>query len=370
MNILILANCPDYEYTGSGYVIYHSTKELRKYANVTYYDIRHYSILKFLKNRASIYRGFLGKALFIVKLFIKRKKYDIIEFWGGDSGLAMLLVKYLMPKTLIVHRTNGIETKYTPIQDSIDNTKKAWYHWNHMPLFKLSFILADGIVTTTETDKNWAISHYPDVKVEAITCGLLPTYLNQPFKKKEGKQIGYVGTWLSKKGIELIKSDLPRILSKYHDAVLTLVGVGYSFNIAEHFPEMTHSKIKIIPFVTKKNELKELYKSFDFFLLPSKAESFGLVLAEAMACGCCSIAAKVGYATDLIHKNEVFHLENYKTGSLYDALSTIIENDSLKKNIALGGYNKVQNLNWELNGRLAISTYKVWFLEKNNQNVL
>ncbi len=86
--------------------------------------------------------------------------------------------------------------------------------------------------------------------------------------------LGVATSWGENKGIkEMI--ELAMAKSEYK-----IVIVGRLMNDTE-LPE----NIIKIPFTESKDELAELYSAADIFFNPSKQESFGLVSAEALACG-------------------------------------------------------------------------------------
>ncbi len=79
----------------------------------------------------------------------------------------------------------------------------------------------------------------------------------------------------------------------------------------------------------------ECLRSIDIFVLPSRSEAFSNSLLEAMACGCCPVATRIGGNLELIRDGE--------NGMLFDAgdaeqlcqvLQRLIENPALRRSLS------------------------------------
>jgi glycosyltransferase involved in cell wall biosynthesis len=103
----------------------------------------------------------------------------------------------------------------------------------------------------------------------------------------------YVGRLGAEKEIERIKS----VLEAIPNACLALVGDGPHRSVLErHFAGTpTH----FVGYLTGK-ELGSAFASADAFIFPSRTETLGLVLLEAMAAGCPVVAARSGGIPDIV----------------------------------------------------------------------
>ena len=103
----------------------------------------------------------------------------------------------------------------------------------------------------------------------------------------------YVGRLSAEKNIEQLK----QILIAMPEARLALVGGGPHRSILEkHF----HGTPTFFPGYMEGQRLACAFASADMFVLPSRTETLGLVLLEAMAAGCPVIAARAGGIPDLV----------------------------------------------------------------------
>jgi len=103
----------------------------------------------------------------------------------------------------------------------------------------------------------------------------------------------YVGRLSPEKEIERIKPSLAAI----PNARLALVGDGpHRQELAQHFAD-THTHF---PGYLMGADLAAAFASADAFIFPSRTETLGLVLLEAMAAGCPVVAASCGGITDIV----------------------------------------------------------------------
>lgn len=82
-----------------------------------------------------------------------------------------------------------------------------------------------------------------------------------------------------------------------------------------------------LPFVSQE-DMRDLFNRANFFLYPTLADSFGLVIAEALACGCPVLSFSVGAIPELVnHKNNGYIAEYKNISSLIDWFSWMLENE-------------------------------------------
>jgi glycosyltransferase involved in cell wall biosynthesis len=103
----------------------------------------------------------------------------------------------------------------------------------------------------------------------------------------------YVGRLSAEKEIERVKP----ILAAIPDARLALVGDGpHRQNLEKHF---AGTNTHFVGYLMGK-ELGSAFASADAFIFPSRTETLGLVLLEAMAAGCPVVAARSGGIPDIV----------------------------------------------------------------------
>jgi glycosyltransferase involved in cell wall biosynthesis len=371
MKILTISNCPLRESEGSGYVVVNFCRGLQQRGHeVDAFGPESYEPLQFMGGRAKSYRQAIGMVFFCLHQ-VKNKRYDVIEFYGGESWLISYMLKIKKGRSfLIVSHSNGLETHVRKAMaewasadlKSPENTNK-WYQINQDFLFVNAFKKADKIVTVSEFDKKYALcnEYKESSSIVAINNSLPDSYLNLEVDfYRSQKKIGYCGSWIERKGIATIRSDISQILKVFPECKFQLIGVGNEFRKEKYFSQELCAQIEFIPFVKDKNTLKQIYQSFSIFIMPSIYESFGLVAAEAMACGCALVAHQTGFADSLKHKEEAILIGKPLSPYLYEGVRELLLDEDLRLKIAKAGYVRVQRLRWDLALDKLEKTYTEW----------
>jgi len=88
-------------------------------------------------------------------------------------------------------------------------------------------------------------------------------------------------------------------------------------------------------FVPATGQVAEWLRAIDIFVLPSRSEALSNSLLEAMACGCCPVASRVGGSVELIHHGENGMLfEAGDVDQLSNVLETLVERRGLREQLA------------------------------------
>lgn len=354
MKIVVISNVPLENHLGSGYVINSFVNGFKKLGhNVVSYEPKDYIVVRF--KFGARYVLFLSILICALKVYFRRK-CDLLVFYGAESALAVSILKILPKRFLVVNNSNGLETnfefnmqKYYQLLGK--NINKRWYSFDLNSLLHLAFQNSDILVLNNKGDYNYALKEGYVNKNNLIytDLGIDSEYLNLNIElaSRREKNIVFCGSWIERKGINLIKKDVAFFLKNNSDYNLILIGVGNSFDLNEEFDKEIQSQIKVIGFLKDKSQIKNWLTKSQIFLFPSIYESFGLSLAEAMACGCCCVANLTGYATSLEHLKSIYLLSDLQSPSLYNALTELIKNPVLMDFISEGGHHRAQELKWD-----------------------
>lgn len=138
------------------------------------------------------------------------------------------------------------------------------------------------------------------------------TELRRRVHVAEGVPIAlYVGRFCAEKRLDVVLDAHAR-LPREERPHLVLVGGGPHEKVlnalAERVPDLT-----VMPFMSDRHELAQTYRGADLYLASGPGETFGLAIAEAMACGVPVVAVDRGAAPDRVRGSNAAEL--YQHGS-------------------------------------------------------
>jgi len=116
----------------------------------------------------------------------------------------------------------------------------------------------------------------------------------QPERVEGAVNILFVGRLEKRKGIDVLLECVPELLSEFPDIVFTIVGDdtipgddGVPFRAAFEKMQSGLSDLRRVRFTGRTDDAtrQRLYAGCDIFVAPSRSESFGLILVEAMMFG-------------------------------------------------------------------------------------
>lgn len=151
----------------------------------------------------------------------------------------------------------------------------------------------------------------------------------------------YVGRLSAEKEIEAIKP----VLESIPNARLALVGDGPHRNQLEAFFDGTPTHFAGYMSGTT---LASAFASADAFMFPSRTETLGLVLLEAMAAGCPVVAAGTGGITDIVNDGENGYLfdPNDEHGAIA-ATQRLFQNADERETVRRQARQEAERWGWE-----------------------
>lgn len=159
-------------------------------------------------------------------------------------------------------------------------------------------------------------------------------------------QLLFIGSDWQRKGGDIAFQTLLELLHRGIDAELVVVGT---------VPPVRHPKLTVIPQLDKnipsqRQQLNQLFQRSHFFILPSRAECFGISLCEASAFGLPALTTAVGGITTVIKNGRNgYKLPLTASGIDYaNVLSKILADPQLYQQLTVSARAEYDNrLNWQ-----------------------
>lgn len=233
---------------------------------------------------------------------LRRSKYDLIHTHGYYADICALPVAWLM----------GIQCIST-CHGFISNDKKLGFY---NTLDRRILRLCDKVICVSES-----------IQDSLLASGLKPNKISvipnavdfiQERNKKEGSRqtirkrfcaeddhlvLGYAGRLSEEKGLKYLIQAFEKVVPMKPQSRLWLIGDG---PLVHKLQEMVISKglEEHIAFLGFREDIEDIMKGIDIFILPSLTEGTPLALLEAMSFGIPTIASSVGQIPQIIKSGE------------------------------------------------------------------
>ncbi len=115
--------------------------------------------------------------------------------------------------------------------------------------------------------------------------------------------IGVVCALRPEKGLSTLVEAFAAISQQHPGVKLAIVGSGPCLPELQEQARAAQIADRCV-FVSKTNEVARWLRAIDIFVLPSLTEALSNALMEAMACGCCAVASRVGGNPELLGASE------------------------------------------------------------------
>ncbi len=307
-----------------------------------------------------------------VKEKLKSGKYDLIEFFGGEFGLATWQLSKLPHRPLVVAHTDGLEMLASQRQRDYDPpvTVKEYLRSSllgptHDLLSRAAFYNADAFVSGCEIDREFVIRRglYPAERTAVVEPGLDKEYLAVPFTSSREDRVAFMGSWIPRKGTAILSQVMTRVLTAEPTVHLDLYGCSAPSEVVlSSFPTPLHNRMTVYPRLTNQPIADGLARAKVFFF-PTQYEGFGMALSEAMACGCAPVTTATGFGATLRHGEEAMICDFTDTEAMARAVLSLLHNDELRARIARNAWERVRALTWEANIARLEAVYTQWSAE-------
>lgn len=178
-----------------------------------------------------------------------------------------------------------------------------------MNLYKYTDFLCNLTTNVSDFSTNYFISkgYTPINKISTVYNGIdterfwLKSYtdFNQLLSDKKNFQLLAVGSFKSAKDYPTLIRAISILEKSFDKFELTIVGDGDLKALIQDLIKALNLKSKI-KLLGNRDDVADIMRNSDIFVLSSQYEGFGLVVAEAMSCGCRIVATDCGGVKEIV----------------------------------------------------------------------
>lgn len=164
--------------------------------------------------------------------------------------------------------------------------------------------LADHILTVSEFARSTYLdAGVPSQKVQSLMLGADISFFRPRQELRTDKDFTFifVGSIIMRKGIDTLLEAFEKIRMRCGEVSLRFVGGN-----GEALPLLKENLSETITYAGPLSQVRliEEYQHADCFILPSRNDSYGMVVAEALACGLPVIVSDMVGAKDIVREGE------------------------------------------------------------------
>ena len=168
-----------------------------------------------------------------------------------------------------------------------------------------------------------------------------------PAKLPPGRTLLFVGRLEPRKGFGIAVDAFARLAAAYPDIRLVVVGDGEQRSLVDQLPPPIRQRIDMAGRVAAA-DLPGYHRASHIFLAPSTGnESFGIVLAEAMAAGLPIVASDIaGYRAVTRHESEGLLVPPGDPAALAAAIERLLRDPALARSLGARGAERAKRYDW------------------------
>lgn len=310
-------------------------------------------VIQNLVNSLVIFNDFMVKVFYLDKkvnpqfsMIVPVERFDYQKFRFADydivhtNGIRPDLLAFLNRKKIKYH----ISTLHNLVFEDLTFTYNRLISFIFGNIWLLLWNRADKLVCVSEAVKTYYSKWFPKSKLEVIYNGIAeidssfaPEYdviqSVDNFHSSGLKVIGFVGILTKRKGIDQVLY----LIAAEKNLALVIIGDGKELGNLMHLT----GKLKISDrclFCGFRSNASVYIRYFDFFIMPSRSEGFGLTLIEAVQQKVPVICSDLDVFKELFNEEELTFFKLEDLLSLTKAIKTAMESGTKKADLAYKRY--------------------------------
>jgi phosphatidylinositol alpha-mannosyltransferase len=176
-----------------------------------------------------------------------------------------------------------------------------------------------------------------------------------------GNTLGFIGRFEEKrKGLDVLVAALPTIISQFPDLKVFVAGPGDAQEVLKEIEPHLHSRFEFLGRISE-SEKANFLASVGLYIAPNTGgESFGIILAEALAAGASVVASDIPAFDSLLGHGAYGTLfASEDSHDLSQKVIALLGDEKCRKEIAGRGKSYAQEFNWDVVAEKIYDVYEM-----------
>lgn len=234
------------------------------------------------------------------------------------------------------------------------NSESVYRHLKHGLPFVSDYYASKmdaSIYVSPMSQESWSSLSGKVKKQLIIANGVSDIHIPAVKKNKKTIDLVFLARIVPRKGLMVLLRAVKRLLKKYPQIRLSVIGSGPEMALAKEFVEENNLE-KIVKFRGELLGSKKVpyLQQADIFCAPYRNEAFGMTILEAMACGCPVVGywedGYKEYLSDYPHAAKLF-AKDKTAEELVKNIRFLLENPKVAEESSKGGVEISKNYRWD-----------------------
>lgn len=191
------------------------------------------------------------------------------------------------------------------------------------------FLLKDSMVLPQNADELSHLRRIVNFRYDLVPCPINDDVFYPSKSKSDKITILFMGTLVPWKGADVAFNICKELEKEYKNLRFVFIGVGQLENQLRKSAGKNFTFLKNLP----QNALGKYVRSADIFLYPTRYESFGRVIAEALMCGLPVISTNAGAVPETVGDGGLL-VDYGDWKKMKEYASLLIEDSQLRKKLS------------------------------------
>jgi glycosyltransferase involved in cell wall biosynthesis len=216
-------------------------------------------------------------------------------------------------------------------------------------LEKYTFNKVNQLIVCSKPMK-YILSEITNAEINIIPNGIDYKSIDRITQKKsiEKPSIIYMGLLERIKGVDILINAIPLIKKRLPNIHVYIVGDGSQKAFLENLSRKlrVEDNVNFLGYINGDEKYSYL-KSADVCVVPSRYESFGIVILESMSCGTPLVGTDIGNIPYLLENGKIgLSVDPDDSSSLADKIIELLDNKELQSKMKLNCQVKVKKFDW------------------------